>query len=98
MSVGRPMKNAVCPATALHGTATLPFVIPSISTCLRRVEGEMHGKVDVDARTGGPTAKTSAQPGRAGKSIQADPSAVGAALNRAVSLGAKPRDLRQLAR
>jgi hypothetical protein len=32
-------ENAFYLATALHGSATLPFVIPSISTCLRQVEG-----------------------------------------------------------
>ena len=35
-------ENAFCPATALHGSVPLPFVIPSPSTCLRQVEGEMN--------------------------------------------------------
>jgi hypothetical protein len=35
------MKNALYPAADLHGSVALPFVIPSISTCLRQVEGEM---------------------------------------------------------
>jgi hypothetical protein len=35
------MKNTLGPATALQGSVALRFVIPSNSTCLRQVEGEM---------------------------------------------------------
>ena len=34
-------KIALCSVTALHVSVALPFVMPSISTCLRQVEGEM---------------------------------------------------------
>jgi hypothetical protein len=36
------MKNAFYPVTTFHGSAAIPFVIPSISTCLRQVEGGMN--------------------------------------------------------
>ena len=35
------------PACDAKGSATLPFVIPSISTCLRQVEGEMNSVHEV---------------------------------------------------
>jgi hypothetical protein len=45
-----------------YGSADFPFVIPSISTCLRQGEGEMTRKVAMDARPGGPTAKRQPSP------------------------------------
>jgi len=39
--------EVVVAAITLNGSAALPFVIPSTSTCLRQVEGEMNSVHEV---------------------------------------------------
>ena len=88
----KEMKNTFCPATALHGSVTLPFVIPSSSDFLAACfESEMNRH---SPRSRGPKAcpelvewgrppkvRKNSLPGRAGRSNpEEDPSAVGAAL------------------
>jgi hypothetical protein len=79
----------------LERSACAPFVKERRMKCinapsLRRKSGQggtqpslpvKQAKIAMDARPGGPTAQTSAQPGRAGDRSEGDLSAVGAALS-----------------
>ena len=92
------MKNTLAPATALQGSVALRFVIPSNSTCLRQVEGEMTRQESPWMQ--GPEGRPpNVSPARKGWEIdpEDDPSAGGAALNRPsalpVSLGPRPSNL-----
>jgi hypothetical protein len=58
-------------------STTLPFVIPSIPTCLRQVEGEMTRRNFWGTRPGGPAAKRQPSPEGLGNRSDDDPSAVG---------------------